>query len=140
MSKTEQDILDIMGASGLRITQQRKTMARLFVNDAGYWTPKQVYDEMAKPYPGLSFDTVYRNLRLLSDIGVLEQFMFEDGVKFRLFCEDDHHHHLICLDCEKTYPIDFCPVDLVTDLPNNFQVVRHKFELYGYCEQCKTTG
>lgn len=125
--------------SGLRITAQRRTMIRLFANGSGYWTPAQVYKQMNVQYPGLSFDTVYRNLRLLCDIGILEQLMFDDGVKFKLHCADEHHHHFICLECEKTYSIDFCPVHYVadSDLPENFEIVRHKFELYGYCESCK---
>lgn len=138
MHKTEQEIIETMSTSGLRITEQRKTMIRLFVEDKGYWTPKQVYKQMNEEYAGLSFDTVYRNLRLLCDIGILEQFVFEEGIKFRLHCADEHHHHLICLECEKTYSIDFCPVDLVSDIPKDFEVVRHKFELYGYCQQCKS--
>lgn len=133
-----EDIVRTMSERGLRITEQRKSMVRLFVEDGGYLTPKDVYDRMETSYPGLSFDTVYRNLRLMQELGVLEQFVFEDGVKFRLHCLDGggHHHHLICLECAKTIPIDYCPMEEVPELPEDFRVVRHKFELFGYCEDC----
>ncbi|WP_372629744.1 hypothetical protein [Cohnella sp.] len=44
---------------------------------------------MQRVYPGLSFDTAYRNLRLLLlDMDVVEQIVFEDGVKFKRYCGD----------------------------------------------------
>ncbi len=136
-----EEIIQAMAGKGLRITDQRKTLAKLFAGNERYLSPKDVYEYMGKQYSGLSFDTVYRNLRLLQEMGVLEQFMFEDGVKFKLHCrEHHHHHHMICLQCEKTYPIVFCPMNLVSELPEQFEAVNHKFEVYGYCADCRTDG
>ncbi|MFD2611846.1 Fur family transcriptional regulator [Paenibacillus gansuensis] len=128
-----------MSEQGLRITDQRKTLAKLFAEAEGYLTAKDVYDEMGRSYSGLSFDTVYRNLRVLHELGVLEQFVFEDGIKFKVHCQEaHHHHHLICLQCEKTYPLVFCPMDTGCKVPDHFQVVKHKFEVFGYCQDCRT--
>ncbi|HUC90880.1 MAG TPA: Fur family transcriptional regulator [Paenibacillus sp.] len=126
----------MMSAQGLRITDQRKTLAKLFADTPGYLSPKAVYDYMGRFYSGLSFDTVYRNLRVLDELGVLEQVVFEDGVKFKLHCRGhDHHHHMICLQCGKTYPISYCPMDQ-TEAPDDFKVLKHKFEVFGYCKDC----
>lgn len=137
MLSTE-DIIGVMSAQGLRITDQRKSLAKLFAEREGYLTPKDVYEYMGKQYSGLSFDTVYRNLRVMEELGVLEQVVFEDGLKFRVGCDKDghHHHHMICLQCEKTYPIHFCPMPM-TDAPEEFQIVKHKFEVFGYCKNCR---
>ncbi|MNH74816.1 Zinc-specific metallo-regulatory protein [compost metagenome] len=136
MLSTEQ-IIGVMSSQGLRITDQRKTLAKLFAETEGYLTPKDVYDYMCKKYSGLSFDTVYRNLRVMEELGVIEQIVFEDGLKFRGGCSEvHHHHHMICLQCEKTYPIHFCPMSLA-DTPEQFQVVKHKFEVFGYCKDCQ---
>ncbi len=130
--------LKIMADRGLRITEQRRTLSKLFVETDGYLMPKDVYEHMEKKYPGVSFDTVYRNLRLMQEMNLIEQFNFEEGVKFRLHCQEhDHHHHLICMDCEKTIPLVFCPMDYQTDIPSDFEVIKHKFEVYGYCKECK---
>jgi len=130
------EIVQLMSSQGLRVTDQRRTLAKLFAEASGYLSPKDVYDHMGKTYSGLSFDTVYRNLRVMEELGVLEQVMFEDGIKFKLHCrEEHHHHHLICLGCGKTYPIKFCPMDQ-TEVPTEFKVIRHKFEVFGYCEAC----
>ncbi|MFK7695423.1 Fur family transcriptional regulator [Paenibacillus sp. HJGM_3] len=131
----------MMSSRGLRITDQRRTLAGLFADTDGYLTAKDVYDYMGKRYSGLSFDTVYRNLRVMHDMGIVEQFVFEDGVKFRAHCDEHHHHHhLFCLNCEKTVPIVYCPMTRIEGVPEDFQVVRHKFEIYGYCSSCKAEG
>jgi Fur family zinc uptake transcriptional regulator len=134
--QTIEEIVSLMSSSGLRVTDQRRTLAKLFSETNGYLSPKDVYDYMGKFYSGLSFDTVYRNLRVMEELGVLEQVMFEEGVKFKLHCrEHDHHHHMICLGCGKTYPIKFCPMDQ-TEVPSDFTVLRHKFEVFGHCQGC----
>jgi Fur family transcriptional regulator, zinc uptake regulator len=132
-----EEIIEAMSKQGLRITDQRKTLANLFAEAAGYLSAKDVYDAMGERYNGLSFDTVYRNLRVLGELDVLEQFVFEDGVKFRARCgEHGHHHHAICLQCERTYAVPFCPMDVQVKLPEGFGVVKHKFEIFGYCSEC----
>ncbi|REK77369.1 Fur family transcriptional regulator [Paenibacillus paeoniae] len=134
---TMEEIVGRMSSRGLRVTDQRKTLAKLFADTPGYLSPKDVYEYMGKTYSGLSFDTVYRNLRVMEELGVLEQVVFEDGVKFKLHCrEEHHHHHLICLQCGHTYPITFCPMEQ-TAVPQDFRVVKHKFEVFGYCKSCE---
>jgi Fur family zinc uptake transcriptional regulator len=133
-----EDIIQIMAAQGLRITEQRRTIAKLFADAEGYLAPKDVYEYMASIYSGLSFDTVYRNLRILYEMDVLEQVVFEDGLRFKAHCGGhDHHHHLICLSCEKTIPVEFCPMPQMACIPSDFEVVKHKFEIFGYCKVCK---
>jgi Fur family zinc uptake transcriptional regulator len=133
---TVQQILQAMAGKGWRITEQRRTLATLFAEADGYLSPKDVYEYMRQKYPGLSFDTVYRNLRLLREMGVLEQFYFNEGLKFKASCLAHHHHHLICINCEKTVTFDFCPMKHVEELPGQFSIMHHRFEIFGYCPEC----
>jgi Fur family zinc uptake transcriptional regulator len=133
------DMLDTMSRNGWRVTEQRKKLAQIFVEHDGYLSPKDVYDQMTVSYPSVSFDTVYRNLRMLSEMGVLEHFYFmEGGLKFRESCLAHHHHHLICVNCEKTLAFEDCPMDQGVKLPGNFKILRHRFEVYGLCESCQS--
>ncbi|WP_282935375.1 Fur family transcriptional regulator [Paenibacillus sp. RC67] len=134
--ETIQEMVRAMANKGWRITDQRKSLAALFAEADGYLSPKDVYESMRQKYPGVSFDTVYRNLRLLSEMGVLEQFYLNEGVKFRARCQSHHHHHMICLQCEKTITFEFCPMKDVPSLPEGFQIMNHRFEIFGYCNEC----
>ncbi|UJF36311.1 Fur family transcriptional regulator [Paenibacillus hexagrammi] len=129
-----------MSQHGWRITEQRRSLATLFAESGGYLSPKDVYEYMKVKYPGVSFDTVYRNLRLLSEMGVLEQFHLADGLKFKASCQTHHHHHMICIGCEKTVTFEFCPMKHLTDLPGNFEIQSHRFEIFGYCSDCKASS
>lgn len=133
-----QNMIYIMTQHGWRITEQRKQLAGIFAKADGYLSPKDVYDQMTVKYPNVSFDTVYRNLRLLSEMGALEQFYFMDGgLKFRASCTEHHHHHLICVNCEKTLTFDYCPMEQPLRLPGSFKIMNHRFEVYGVCEECQ---
>ncbi|TXK74686.1 Fur family transcriptional regulator [Paenibacillus sp. N3.4] len=135
---TVEEMIAIMSRNGWRITEQRRTLAEIFAKSDGYLSPKYVYDQMTVSYPSVSFDTVYRNLRLLSDMGALEQFYFmEGGLKFRNTCLHHHHHHLICTHCEKTLTFDYCPMETSLQLPGHFKITNHRFEVYGICEECQ---
>ncbi|MGF7032489.1 Fur family zinc uptake transcriptional regulator [Paenibacillus mucilaginosus] len=129
-------LLHRLELGGLRITAQRKQLIRLFAEAKGFLQPKDVYERMARIFPGVSFDTIYRNIRIMRDVGIVEQFDFDEGIKFRICCPVHHHHHLICLGCNEVIPLDFCPMAMVS-VPESFQVVKHKFEVYGYCGQCR---
>ncbi|MCL6459300.1 MAG: transcriptional repressor [Gorillibacterium sp.] len=132
------EMLSIMMRKGWRITDQRRTLAQIFTETEGYLSPKDVYESMRLKYPGVSFDTVYRNLRMLSEMGGLEQFYFlEGGLKFKASCQSHHHHHLICINCEKTLTFDYCPMEQKLDLPGNYKIINHRFEIYGICESCQ---
>lgn len=142
-SEKKRQMVESMARYGLRITEQRKSLAGLFAQATGYLTPREVYNEMTASHVGLSFDTVYRNLRTLLDLGILEQNYFEDGHKFRASCfheSNRHHHHLICLSCDHVYPFDFCPMERTESLPETFVVVGHRFDIFGYCLQCSPDG
>lgn len=133
-----QQMLAIMSRNGWRITDQRRTLAQIFATTDGYLSPKDVYEQMRVKYPGVSFDTVYRNLRMLTEMGGLEQFYFLDGgLKFKRSCTHHHHHHLICMNCEKTLTFEFCPMEQSLDLPGQFKILNHRFEVYGVCEECQ---
>jgi Fur family zinc uptake transcriptional regulator len=130
-------ILDRLERGGLRITGQRKTMIVIFEEAEGMITPREVYERMRTKYAGLSFDTVYRNIRILVEMGEVEAFGFPDGVRYQMRCaHEDHHHHFICMQCERITPIDTCPFELGIEIPPSFKVVRHTFEVHGYCDDC----
>lgn len=140
MENTWRSMVETMSAKGLRVTAQRKLIAKVFSSSAGFVLPKQVHSFISKSVPGVSYDTVYRNLRILVKIGLIEQFDFSDGVRFKLKCgPDHHHHHFICVRCGRTYPLDFCPVESGIELPEAFEIVSHKFEVYGFCGECKVS-
>lgn len=121
----------------LKVTTRRTDILEFFAAEDKYQTAKHLYDHMEALYPGISFDTVYRNLHLYSDLGILESTNLNAEKHFRMNCSTDHHHHFICKQCGKTEKLKFCPMDDVLKNLKGFIIEEHKFEVYGQCLSCQ---
>ncbi|QPC46898.1 Fur family transcriptional regulator [Mangrovibacillus cuniculi] len=129
--------LDILKDKGYKYTGKREQILDIFAKHDKYITAKDVIDVMKKEYPGLSFDTIYRNLTLFVEHGILEETELNGERHFRFSCEtEEHHHHFICLECGKTKHIHLCPMEWLTGQLEEYKVTGHKFEIYGACPEC----
>ncbi len=131
--------LETLKQEGYKYTGKREEMIRIFAAQKRYMSAKELLDHMKDEYPNLSFDTIYRNLSLFTELGILEETELSGERKYRFQCSDDHHHHhLICLTCGKTKHLRACPLDGMLGAPDDFTITGHKFEIYGYCNECGT--
>lgn len=139
MNETEQ--LSRLQASSLKVTPKRVEMYSYLASEDRYVSAKDVLDYMRAKHPTMSFDTVYRNLKSFADEGLLEATELNGEKSFRVRCAaSHHHHHLICRICGKTRLLDLCPMKFVETVDSEFEVTDHKFEIYGYCKECKQEG
>ncbi|RYM06296.1 transcriptional repressor [Sporolactobacillus sp. THM7-7] len=128
----------ILKSKGYKHTDKREDILALFEKRQGYLSAKEVLTALKDAYPGLSFDTIYRNLSLFKKLMILEETELDGEKMFQFQCSTQHHHHhLICLRCGKTKTIDVCPMQDLSKVDPDFQVTGHKFEVYGYCRSCQ---
>ncbi|MYL50936.1 transcriptional repressor [Halobacillus litoralis] len=122
---------------GYKRTKQRERILEIFVKQDQYIAAKEILKEIQNDFPGVSYDTIYRNLYMLTDVDILEATELGGEKHFRLGCDTHgHHHHFICTTCGKTKSIEFCPMDSINENLSGYDVENHKFEIYGKCPQC----
>lgn len=135
MNKDE--ALIVLKAKGYKHTDKREDILDLFDKKGGYLSAKDIQFALRDAYPGISFDTIYRNLSLFRDLSILEETELDGEKIFQFHCSEQHHHHLICLRCGRTKTIEVCPMQDLSRLDPEFLVTGHKFEIYGYCKSCQ---
>ena len=126
----------------LKSTTQRDVIFDQFFNYLGkHLTIDELYENVKKHHPRIGYATIYRTLKLFKECGLAFERNFGDGrakyepIKF----EGEHHDHLICVGCGRI--IEFANLRIehysreIARL-NDFEVVNHKLELYGYCSAC----
>lgn len=128
-----------MKQSGMRVTKQRRDLITFLGAHADSYVPVTELDTyMRRQYPGLSHDTIYRNVKAFSSLGILESDVQDEQTNVKLQCDfqHPHHHHFICTSCHRVQEIKLCPLDgLAQQLPGA-EITGHNFELYGLCADC----
>ena len=132
---------DYMAKHGLRSTEQRRLVTEMFFATTEHLSIEEFLDRVRLEEPKIGYATVYRTLKLLKECGLAFERHFGDGVsRYEVAWADEHHDHLICVECEKIIEFED---DAIEDLQHNvaaklgFKLVRHKLELYGVCADCQ---
>jgi Fe2+ or Zn2+ uptake regulation protein len=128
--------------NGYKLTNQRKAIIEvLFEHRGKFLTAEEIYTKTKEKYSQTNFSTVYRNLDILECTDIIHKTNITEGASiYELSCNDEHHHHIICKGCGKTEAIEFCPFDEIFNKveTKNFTLTEHRFELYGYCNDCES--
>jgi Fur family ferric uptake transcriptional regulator len=121
-------------AQGLRLTDQRRTIARVLEASGDHPDVEELYARAAAADPKISLATVYRTVKLFEESGILDRLEFGDG---RARYEDatrDHHDHLI--DLTTGAVIEFVDPDIEALQARiaeklGYRLKGHRLELYG---------
>jgi Fur family ferric uptake transcriptional regulator len=132
---------DYMARHGLRSTEQRRVVTEMFFSSQGHLSIEDLLEQVRIDEPKIGYATVYRTLKLLKECGLAYERHFGDGVsRYEVAWEDEHHDHLICIECEKIIEFEDDNIEELQHKVANkygFKLVRHKLELYGVCPQCQ---
>jgi len=130
---------------GLKTTRQRNTIVSVFFALRGHISVEELLNEVKKVNPRIGYATVYRTLHLLVESGLVEERRFGDGLaRYEGHSDVEHHDHMICLDCGEIFEFFNPRLEALQEKlaeENDFQIYRHRLELYGACKDkdaCQT--
>lgn len=119
---------------GLRLTEQRRVIAKVLSRAEDHPDAEELYARASRIDPNISLATVYRTVRLFSDSGIIETHDFRDGRARYETADSEHHDHLI--DVQTGDVIEFVD-DEIEALQHRiaeklgYELVDHRLELYG---------
>lgn len=100
---------------------------------------QDIHSELRNSEKSIGLATVYRSLDILKLQGLVKALTLPNGETVYSVMPTDKHH-LNCLNCSKSFPIDSCPIhDLGNQLAktHSFQIYYHTLEFFGLCSQCQ---
>ena len=131
---THVDIEALCVERGMRMTDQRRVIARVLGEASDHPDVEEVYRRATAIDKRISIATVYRTVRLFEEAGILERHDFRDGRSRYEPVPDAHHDHLIDLETGKV--VEFHDPE-IEELQKRiaerlgYRLVDHRMELYG---------
>jgi Fur family ferric uptake transcriptional regulator len=120
-------------AKGMRMTEQRRVIARVLSSSADHPDVEELYRRSVKIDDRISISTVYRTVKLFEDAGIIERHDFRDGRSRYEQMPESHHDHLINLRTGKVIEFQSEEIErLQAEIARKlgYRLVDHRLELY----------
>lgn len=122
----------------LRKTKQREVILSVLRSTKSHPTADWVYQEVRKEMPNISLGTIYRNLKILTEMGEATELSY--GSTYSRFDGNaEEHYHFVCESCDNVFDIDMPIIEELereVEAKMGVKVSRHRLEFYGKCEEC----
>jgi Fe2+ or Zn2+ uptake regulation protein len=142
MSILETTIINLK-AKGYRITRQREAIIGLVLHSKAPLSVKIIRKMLAEKQIKSDKATVYRNLELLTSENIINNISKDDPIS-KFESSKDHHHHLICTNCNRVEHIETETIEAeirkqekVLSGKYKFTFTGHSLNLYGHCGKCR---
>ncbi|MFC5704413.1 Fur family transcriptional regulator [Cohnella faecalis] len=138
MDSQVEHAVDQLKSGGVRMTPQRYAILKYLMESYSHPTADEIYRSLAPEYPSLSVATVYNNLKLFVDAGLVRELTYgDDSSRFDADLSD--HYHVICSGCGTMVDFEHPPVKQMEEsaaAATGFRIHGHRMEFYGHCPAC----
>lgn len=124
-----------------RKSKQREKILLLIQETKVHPTADWVYRKLKPKIPGLSLGTVYRNLSVLEEQGLIRTMAL--GGTDRFEGNITPHYHLVCDNCGIVADIEmpiYAEINRKAGRMSSFKINRHRIDFFGLCEKCQTNA
>ncbi|MEK6201205.1 MAG: transcriptional repressor [Desulfobulbaceae bacterium] len=122
----------------MRLTTQRQIILEELVKVTSHPTANEVYDMVRKRLPRIGLGTVYRNLELMAETGMIHKLEV-GGTQKRFDATIQPHYHVRCLECGKVDDINIAVQQDINETAAqacHYQILGHHIEFTGLCVDC----
>ncbi len=129
-----------LNVAGTRATNQRALILEIIRQRQGHLDADEIYRQAREKQPRLSLSTVYRTLRTLKKLSLVEELHFDDTHHHYEVKPPTEHHHLVCLGCGKVVEF-YNPLSRYikrhTPEVKDFDIIETEVRMTGYCAKCR---
>ncbi|MFC7284845.1 Fur family transcriptional regulator [Phocicoccus pinnipedialis] len=125
--------------TGVRITPQRKAVLEYLIDTEEHPTADDIFKALSHEHKNMSVATVYNNLKLFKDTGLITELSYGDSSS-RFDFRTNPHYHIICTECGTITDFEYPALEEVEHLAGlltGYEVHGHRLELYGRCPKCQ---
>ena len=123
----------------LRMTHQREVILDELGKSKSHPTADSLYEKVKKRLPRISLATVYRNLEILSEAGMIKKLEIS-GRQKRFDWDLEQHDHIFCVQCRRVDNIELVrdqKLSLPAEYDLDYQIAGCRVEFYGICPKCQ---
>jgi len=134
MADTTRTLEELCAERGLRMTDQRRVIARILQVSCDHPDVEELHRRSAAVDSRISIATVYRTVKLFEDSGIIERHDFREGRSRYETVPDEHHDHLIDLKTGRVIEFHSAEIEALQEKiarAHGFKLVDHRLELYG---------
>ena len=124
--------------TSMRLTTQRQIILEELLKVTSHPTANEVYDMVRKRLPRIGLGTVYRNLELMAETGMILKLEV-GGTQKRFDATITPHYHVRCMECGKVDDIKIPVQEDINEIAAqacNYQILGHHIEFTGICSDC----
>lgn len=133
----EGKLLNYLKNKGLRHSEVRTKVASVVAESEEHFDIQQLVARVQKKYKEIGAATVYRTVKTLIEAGILrETLQGNSGVALFEFTSEDHHDHIVCVDCGSIFEFHDEGLEAAqarTVKAHGFDEVRHQHVIYARC-------
>jgi Fur family peroxide stress response transcriptional regulator len=132
-------IASIFKEKKLKLTPQRLAIYNYLINTTSHPSADVIYTDIHIQYPTMSLATVYKALKTLVAVGLIQEINVGEG-NFRYDGNSSPHPHLQCLSCNRVDDFKNLCLDNLNTIAGehtDYQITSNKVYFYGYCSNCK---
>lgn len=122
------------------MTPQRELIFRSFFELGKHVSVDELFDKVRSQDRSVGYSTVWRNLKLICEVGLAEEVNIGDGITRYDRTTTDPHGHLFCLNCKELVEFEVEEIRgllSLTAASNDFVPEGFKVEIHGYCAKCR---
>lgn len=144
MTKLEK-LIKTLKSKNKRITENKEAILRILISSSKPISIPEILDQLSYKKLSPNKTTVYREVYNLEKEKIIKEVFIDSKTKkYELINEEDHHHHLVCVDCNKICEFEapeelenhFKSFEKLLAKKNNFKITDHSFEFFGKCNNC----